>query len=145
MSSPDGNSAGAVDQSAKLYVTRSIGPSRIESTANKSGSSIGRSSLCGHHAPSSFPAVDPLGFKRRRGVIRCPVCVESVELRPLRSVIRRSCLGRESTKSFESATTQSQTAACEISQVHIRLHAACTVGRGTLLVCGDFWAERGRI
>src|SRR6202046_3927850 len=114
-----------------------MGPSRIESTANKSGSSTGSVSLWAHHAPSREPVVDPLGFKRRRGVIRGRVCVESVELRPLRSVMRRSCLGRESTKSFESATTQSETAACEISPTLTTLHAACSVGRGTLLVCGD--------
>ncbi len=60
--------AGVSIHSARFYITRSIGPSRTESTASRSGSSVERSSLRGHHAPSTYPVVGALGFKRRRGV-----------------------------------------------------------------------------
>src|SRR4029079_14026269 len=48
-------------------------------------SSVVRSSLCGHHAPSTYPVPGALGFSRNRGV-----CSGGVGCRPT-SV--RSCFG----------------------------------------------------
>ena len=65
---PVASSAGAFAQSLSLYSTRSMDPSRTESTASRSGSSVVRSSLCGHHAPSTYPVRGALGLSRNRGV-----------------------------------------------------------------------------
>ena len=50
-----GEFGGCFAQSLSLYSTRSMRPTRTESTASRSGSSVVRSSLCGHHAPSTYP------------------------------------------------------------------------------------------
>ena len=74
---PVASLAGAFAQSLSLYSTRSMGPSRTESTASRSGSSVVRSSLRGHHAPSTYPVGGALGFNRNRGV-----CSGGVWFRP---------------------------------------------------------------
>jgi hypothetical protein len=75
--SPVASLAGIFAQSVSLYSTRSMGPSRTESTASGSGSSVVRSSLCGHHAPSTYPVWGALGFNRNRGVFgRCLVSTD---------------------------------------------------------------------
>ena len=56
----------------ELYITRSMRPSRTDSTASRSGSSAARSSLRGHHAPSTYPLRGALGFKRNAACV--PVC-----------------------------------------------------------------------
>ncbi len=60
--------AGAFAHAARSYITRSTEPSRTDSTANRSGSSLGRSLLRGHHAPSTWPVILALGLMRSRGV-----------------------------------------------------------------------------
>jgi hypothetical protein len=74
---PVASLAGAFAQSLSLYTTRSMGPSRTESTASRSGSSVVRSSLRGHHAPSTYP-VWGLGFQPqpRRVFGRCLVSTD---------------------------------------------------------------------
>src|SRR5271166_225771 len=82
---PVASLVGAFAQSLSLYSTRSMGPSRTESTASRSGSSVVRSSLCGHHAPSTYPVWGALAFSRNRGV-----CSGGVGCRPTPV---RSCRG----------------------------------------------------
>src|SRR6476661_508567 len=82
---PVASLVGAYDQSVSLYSTRSMGPSRTERTASRSGSTVVRSSLCGHHAPSTYPEWGALGFSRNRGV-----CWGGVGCRP---TLVRSCRG----------------------------------------------------
>src|SRR2546430_4797225 len=45
-------------------------PSRTASTASRAGSSVGRSSDRGHHAPSTYPVVGAFGFNFSRSVCR---------------------------------------------------------------------------
>ena len=58
--------------SETLYITRSTEPRRTDSTANRSGSSLARSSPRGHHAPSTCPVIRALGFRRSRGMFSGP-------------------------------------------------------------------------
>ena len=62
----------AVAHPAGLYITRVMVLGAPESTANRSGSSSRRSSLRGHHAPSTYPVGGALGFNRSRGVFSGP-------------------------------------------------------------------------
>ena len=64
-----------------------LGLDRTDSTASRSGSSVGRSSLRGHHAPSTCPVVRALGFMRSRGVFSGPGWSPPETVRPSCRVI----------------------------------------------------------
>ena len=108
--------------SARSYVTRATAPRRTDSTASRSGSSVGRSSLRGHHAPSTYPVIGALRFKRSRGVCSGPEWRRPEAAPFSRCAMGRSCLSLERPKSFESATTQSQMVACDIPPMTQTLH-----------------------
>lgn len=73
----------------------------------RSGSSVGRLSLCGHHAPSTYPEVGALGFNRSRGVFAGPAWRRPLTARP--SCVHSTIPSRpHTTQSFESATTRSR-------------------------------------
>src|ERR1700736_5176242 len=91
--SPVRSLGGAFAHWAGLYITRVTAPRRTDSTANRSGSSSTRSSLRGHHAPSTYPVGGALGFNRSRGVFSGPAWRRPETALPS-CVIRRSRLGR---------------------------------------------------
>ena len=85
--------AGAFAHSVELYSTRVMAPRRTDSTASRSGSSFGRSSLRGHQAPSTCPVGGALGFNRSRGVCSGPCSRRPGSARPPCNVIPTSRLG----------------------------------------------------
>jgi hypothetical protein len=64
---PVTSSVGVVLHSMRLYITRLIAPWHTDRIAIRSGSSVMRPSLHGHHAPSIYPAAVRFGFQRNRG------------------------------------------------------------------------------